>query len=668
LTSMGLPPWDAAERLRPPEQMSALLTREDVRDELRHFLWGTFGKEMKDLGERVQEDIKREFRHLLKDQALRKECFEISIEPPMKQAHTEAEKVENLHGDRNSLKHPGAPDGAPVLAWEPDDTELIELHEDCKLAHHGQLLGSGGHCSSSDAIHTENQKVADAWSPRNMKHTVIRKNDEVINYEDSVRDTNSTHSTQKPKSQPQDSDLLAAMGNQLRRPLPSERARPLSVRLMKHRTSHEPEMRLLQGVRAQSRNGSRTNTIPLPLACVVALHRAVKHEYFDYIMGIFLILNALSIGWQVDYLAGHEETTPPGYFRAIEAIFCIIFALELAARLLVYGRRLYRMPGWQWNVFDTLLVIFQIIDELTMLLFTEGAIKEAVEQMGVFRILRLGRVIRLIRMVRLIPELKSMVYLISASMWSFFWTLMLLLLLLYCFAVYYTEQSSVLAKEHKGSIAADIRVHWGSVPKSILTLYSAITGGDDWHNFVKVFEGDSTYFVNVFIFCAYIAFAILVMLNLVTGVFVEGAQRIIKEDKDNEMIRQVCKLFKAADIDGNHTISYDEFQAQIDANRMDDYFQAVELSRQEARQLFKLLDVDRSDSLSVEEFVRGTLRLKGPARSVDLAALTYDYNSTKSMLNKIEARVGHIMLMLGKVTTEERLRLPQSILSDGVEV
>merc|ERR1712032_678879 len=59
-------------------------------------------------------------------------------------------------------------------------------------------------------------------------------------------------------------------------------------------------------------------------------------------------------------------------------------------------------------------------------------------------------------------------------------------------------------------------------------------------------------------------------------------------------------------------------------NRMDDYFKAVDLSRQEAGHLFELLDVDKSGSISTEEFVRGCLRLRGPARSIDLATMAHE--------------------------------------------
>ena len=46
------------------------------------------------------------------------------------------------------------------------------------------------------------------------------------------------------------------------------------------------------------------------------------------------------------------------------------------------------------------------------------------------------------------------------------------------------------------------------------------------------------------------------------------------------------------------------------------------LARQ-ARGLFNLLDADDSGSISVKEFIQGCLRLRGQAKSIDVATLIY---------------------------------------------
>merc|ERR1719454_12202 len=168
----------------------------------------------------------------------------------------------------------------------------------------------------------------------------------------------------------------------------------------------------------------------------------------------------------------------------------------------------------------------------------------------------------------------------------------------------------------------------------MLSLFQAITGGDDWRNAIDVFEDDSSFFLQALLFSIYVSFAVLVMLNLVTGVFVEGAQRIVKQDKDAELMRVVCKAFGQVDDDDSMCVTYEEFMSHLDDGSLDAYFSALDLSKHHASSLFMLLDMDHSQSLSVDEFVRGCMRLRGPARSIDLAALAHDFQNVAERLQE----------------------------------
>jgi len=367
--------------------------------------------------------------------------------------------------------------------------------------------------------------------------------------------------------------------------------------------------------------------------------RVVVSEYFDYLIGFVLICNTATIGWQVDHMAQNYTEDVPFHFQVFEVFFCGAFVVELLARIFVFRTSLFTMPGWVWNVFDAFVICLQVAEVVTA--FAIGHSPEALDGVGLLRTVRLGRIVRLVRMVRLIPELKSMVYLIAASMWSFFWTVVLLLLLMFGVAVYFTELVSDYRREtfNQGRLLVDdggepqtleelLTEQWGSISASVLSLYQAILGGVDWKTItdpVSEYVSSTT----IPIFCIYIAFATLVMLNLVTGVFVEGAQRIIREDRDAELVRQVRKMFAMTDNDDDRELSWEEFEGHINDKRMNEYFKAVDLSRQDARDLFRLLDNDSSGSLSAEEFVQGCIRLRGPARSVDLMTMIYNYkNST----------------------------------------
>merc|ERR1711972_113952 len=65
----------------------------------------------------------------------------------------------------------------------------------------------------------------------------------------------------------------------------------------------------------------------------------------------------------------------------------------------------------------------------------------------------------------------------------------------------------------------------------------------------------------------------------------------------------------------------------------------LELETSEAEGLFHLLDVDESGEVGIEEFIMGCMRLKGTAKSIDLATLLYENKRVHTVINKVEQNV-----------------------------
>jgi len=359
----------------------------------------------------------------------------------------------------------------------------------------------------------------------------------------------------------------------------------------------------------------RHNGICLP--CIAAVANIVNSHLFDYMMGSLLLLNAFILGVSVDYVARNGLVEAPPRYRKAENAFMVVFTVELMMRVIAFGVKFFTVEGWRWNVFDLFIITFGWV-ALLVEGYAEGNFVLA--NANFVRLIKLGRITRLARMVRLIPELKSMVYLISASMSSFFWTLVLMLLVIFCMGVYFTELASDMLHNKNGDTSL-IEKHWGNLGQSILTLFMSITGGDDWRNFVEPFwNGDRFMMLSTaIIFALFVAFISLVMLNLVTGVFVEGAQRIIREDLDTELMNMAAKVFMETDSDNSQAITSDEWDEQLQKGNLDEYIRAVGITRIEAQELFELLDQDESGAVNVVEFVRGCLRLRGGAKAMDVA-------------------------------------------------
>merc|ERR1711920_778368 len=62
------------------------------------------------------------------------------------------------------------------------------------------------------------------------------------------------------------------------------------------------------------------------------------------------------------------------------------------------------------------------------------------------------------------------------------------------------------------------------------------------------------------------------------------------------------------------------------------YFSIMGLDSDDVWDLFKLLDVDHSGEIDLDEFVGGFMRLRGPAKSIDIARVSYDNKQMRKRL------------------------------------
>merc|ERR1712129_623616 len=85
--------------------------------------------------------------------------------------------------------------------------------------------------------------------------------------------------------------------------------------------------------------------------------------------------------------------------------------------------------------------------------------------------------------------------------------------------------------------------------------------------------------------------------------------------------RKMKEFFLEADEDGSGLLSWEEFEKHLQNPRVKAHFQALELDVSQARALFKILDVDGSDSVGLDEFVSGCMRLKNQAKGLDIRLL-----------------------------------------------
>eukprot|EP00931_Biecheleriopsis_adriatica_P104093 TRINITY_DN78832_c0_g1_i1.p1 TRINITY_DN78832_c0_g1~~TRINITY_DN78832_c0_g1_i1.p1 ORF type:complete len:631 (+),score=132.21 TRINITY_DN78832_c0_g1_i1:58-1893(+) len=387
-----------------------------------------------------------------------------------------------------------------------------------------------------------------------------------------------------------------------------------------------------------------------------SLARIVDSSAFDYASGALVVLNAVTIGMQTNYMAHSLDDLAPLSYRVADTLFCVCFSLELICRFMAYGLRLFTSGSWGWNIFDCTLVGLQLVDEVIS--WSAAGVDSGLMNfsfMRVLRILRLIRVLRIVRILRLIGELRAIVSSIVGSLKSLGWTVVLLFVLVYVFGVYFTQivlDHRLAMKEEGQRLPEDDAMvqYFGSVVLSVQSLYQAITGGVNWADLSDPLVKNLGAGVG-FVMCMFIAFAVLCLLNVVTGVFVESALKSAKDDHDKYMLRHVRELFYEADLDESGQIGWTEFQKQLDNKHMLEFFHNIDVDISEAESVFRLMDYDGSGSIDLDEFLNGCLNLKGPAKAIDTSALIFE---TRSIARQCES----ILTQVSKLSEAEPVSPP----------
>jgi hypothetical protein len=217
--------------------------------------------------------------------------------------------------------------------------------------------------------------------------------------------------------------------------------------------------------------------------------------------------------------------------------------------------------------------------------------------------------------------------------------------------------------------------YFDSLPKAIYTLYLSIVGGIDWADAAHPLM-ELSIFLGL-LFCAYIAFAVLCVLNIITGVFVENANRITAQDAEMVMMEQmeqrqawyeeVKELFDAADRDKTGYLDKHEFSKKMEDLKMQAWFRkiGVHVESYSANGLFKLLDFDGDGKLDMDEFAMALQQVHGHARSIDVARVSREVKLIRKELKDLGANCGHIFHDLShyisstKKMTQENSKISQ---------
>jgi len=256
------------------------------------------------------------------------------------------------------------------------------------------------------------------------------------------------------------------------------------------------------------------------------------------------------------------------------------------------------------------------------------------------RIFRIVRILRIVRLMRFFYSFRLMVYSVMYSTTSLVWVFVLLIFIMYFFSMVFVTGTAEYLHDNNKKVGGpcetisctELQRLFGGVLTALVSLFMSICGGIDWNEAWKALYDVHWIYSCVFVF--YIFFMMFGVLNVVVATFVEGASMISRQDRElvtqseldrkTEASNNIRRFFHDADKDNSGGLSWEEFENYLQQKHVQAYFQSLQLDVSQAHTLFRLLDVDGSNRVEIDEFVEGCMRMRGQARSIDVHMLLYE--------------------------------------------
>mmetsp|Transcript_21335 Transcript_21335/g.61685 ORF Transcript_21335/g.61685 Transcript_21335/m.61685 type:complete len:643 (-) Transcript_21335:28-1956(-) len=379
--------------------------------------------------------------------------------------------------------------------------------------------------------------------------------------------------------------------------------------------------------------------------------RCVDSRAFEAICALVIMLNGAFTVLTTNYEMENPGRGLTPFMATVELVFMCFYTLELILKLIVHRGYFFCNHDMQWNIFDFLLVVLAIYDTLFTEFYSAGDIRSGtnVTFMRVLRILKMAKILRVVRVMRFFAELRLILNSLLGSLASLFWSIVMLALIFYIFALIFVQGSAdYIADLLQGDAVRGgcgeqcVRRLFGSVGETMLTLYQSSTSGIDWKEPYEAIE--STGLQNAALFIFFIAFIQIALLNILTGIFVENAMKLAQPDRDTlalkhraneiaqkEELRRMCQEMNGY----RDAFKKEDFQQALNHSKYRNYLQIIGLDIKDATLFFDMLASANEGEVDIEDFINGCMRLKGAATSIDMQHLVFE---TK-MMHKLQRQL-----------------------------
>eukprot|EP00913_Durusdinium_trenchii_P006892 g6483.t1 len=417
------------------------------------------------------------------------------------------------------------------------------------------------------------------------------------------------------------------------------------------------------------------------------MERFVESSRFEAVVAAVLISNSIFMGVQLQLaadsygVASQTDIESDTAFVAVNTVYALLFTVELVFRIIAHRMSFFctsDRASLFWNYLDISLVISSLLEVILVIAISvDGVDLGMSNRLRALRIIRLARLIRMMRAMRFFRGLRTLVYSIFYTLKALIWSLILLLMMMYLVGILLTD--AVLAHVARFPTPDEIPVDsdeavlyesFGSLHLAMHSLFRSITGGVDWAVYARAFA--QVNWMWTYLFTSFIAFSVFAVLNVMTGVFCQRATELAERDKEAQLMAmqietehimdEARRLFRSFDVVRQGSLTLMEVELMLQDEDVKAALAALDLVVYDPWRFFRLLDLNGNGAVTEEEFVEGCLRLRGPARTFDVASLAEENIRMKAKLASLEQQevlsqqmISHFrveMLQVGKLARQ----------------
>eukprot|EP00928_Gymnodinium_smaydae_P024560 TRINITY_DN19838_c1_g2_i1.p1 TRINITY_DN19838_c1_g2~~TRINITY_DN19838_c1_g2_i1.p1 ORF type:complete len:842 (-),score=100.48 TRINITY_DN19838_c1_g2_i1:95-2563(-) len=339
-----------------------------------------------------------------------------------------------------------------------------------------------------------------------------------------------------------------------------------------------------------------------------------RSSLFDNASLLVVALNAIWIAVETDTNKADMLCHAHLAIQVVEHVFCALFSIELAIRAMAFKRKVNALRD-PWFLFDFVLVTMMILETWVwstyMCVSTQSGARTAgsASTLRLIRLLRLTRMARMAKLLRALPELMIMIKGMVAAMRSVFFTLCLLVISIYVFAIAVTQLSE--GTESGGS-------YFSSVLHSMYTLLIRATLLDSIGKLLSDVSEDSAFVAAVIIVFVFVA--AFTVMNMLIGVLCEVVSAVAVVEREEMAVNNVNDKLKIVmdgiDSDGNQLVSKYEFKQIVENPAAIAALQAVDVDVVGLVEMADVIfasepgDEDDEKLISFEEFVELALQMR----------------------------------------------------------